>query len=74
LRIVKILYYRYKDSEFVPTIITTYIYFSVEELLKKNPSLREKVAELQKAHDKAEREANRIESKQEILGMDDDKV
>jgi len=68
------LFYRYKDSEDVPKIIKQYIYFSVEELLKKNPSLREKVAELQKAHDKAEREANRIESKQEILGMDDDKV
>ena len=41
------LYYRYKDSEDVPNIITTYIYFSVKELLKKNPSLREKVEELQ---------------------------
>ena len=68
------LYYRYKDSEHVPNIITTYIYFSVEALCKKNPSLREKVKELQEAHDEAAREANRIESEQEIQGMENDKV
>lgn len=68
------LYYRYKDSKDVPKIITAYIYFSVEKLLKKNPDLKEIVKELQEAHDDIERAANRIESKQEIQGADDDQA
>jgi hypothetical protein len=46
------LYYGYVNSEDVPNIIKQYIYFSVEELLKKNPSLFSKVKELQEAHEK----------------------
>ena len=46
------LFYRYKDSEDVPKIIKQYIYFSVEELLKKNPSLFSKVKEQQEVHEK----------------------
>jgi hypothetical protein len=68
------LYYRYKDSKDVPKIITAYIYFSVEKLLKKNPDLKEIVKELQEAHDDIERAANRIESKQQIQGADDDQA
>ncbi len=68
------LFYRYQNSEDVPNMIKVYIDFSVEELLKKNPNLREKVAELQESHDEIAREANRIESEQEILSMDDKKV
>jgi len=46
------LFYRYKDSEDVPKIIKQYIYFSVEELLKKHPSLFSKVKEQQEVHEK----------------------
>jgi hypothetical protein len=41
---------RYRHSEDVPDIIKVYIEFSIKELLKKNPSLREKAAELQEVH------------------------
>jgi hypothetical protein len=41
---------RYRHSEVVPEIIKAYIEFSIKELLKKNPSLREKAAELQEVH------------------------
>jgi len=46
------LYYGYVNSEDVPSIIKGYIYFSIEELLKKNPSLSSKVKEPQEAHEK----------------------
>lgn len=65
---------RYRHSEVVPDIIKAYIEFSVEELLKKNPSLRKKAEELQEAHVEEERESNYIESEQEILGTDDNKI
>ena len=41
---------RYRHSDVVPDIIKAYIEFSIKELLKKNPSLREKATELQEAH------------------------
>ena len=68
------LYYRYANYTDVPNIIKDYIYFSVDTLLKKNPSLKEKAAELEEAHVEEERKSNYIESEQEILGMDDNKI
>jgi hypothetical protein len=68
------LYYNYENSNDVPKIIKEYIYFSAEELLKKNPDRREKVKELQNAHAEKVPEADLIESEQEIQSMDDDKA
>ena len=65
---------RYEDSKHVPKIIKKYIEFSGNELLKKNPSLDEKLSKLLEADDEAKREPNSTESEQETQGTDDYKA
>ncbi len=66
------LHYQYEKKSDVPIIIKKYIYFSVETLLKKNPSLFSKVKDLQKAHDEKSPQANIIDSKKEMQSTGND--
>lgn len=66
------LHYQCENKSYVPIIIKKYIYFSVETLLKKNPSLFSTVKDLQAAHDKESPQANIIDSKKEMQSTGND--
>jgi hypothetical protein len=66
------LHYQYEDKRDVPIMIQKYIYFSIEMLLKKNPSLYSKVKDLQEAHDEESPQANIIDSKKEMQSTGND--
>jgi hypothetical protein len=64
----------YQDSEHVPKIIKKYIEFSGYELLKKNPSLDEKLSKLLEADDEEAHKAYISRSEQEFQVTDNFKA